>query len=941
MDVNSLSEKKWHNLSSDSVLDALDTSIKGLSEEEAASRLNMFGLNEIRRERGISPLTIFFNQFKDFLIIILIVSAIISMIIGIFESFNGNGESHEYFIDSIVIIVIVILNALLGFYQEYKAEKAIEALKEMQETKAIIVRDGTEKIIPTDNLVPGDIVELEAGNAVPADIRVIQSFNVKTMEAQLTGESIPVGKQNDVIPEKTLVADRKNMIFMGTNVVAGRGVGVVVKTGMNTEIGEIARMISETEQEDTPLQQKLEKLGKQLGILILVTCAIVSVIGIVRFGSHSDVLIEMFILGVSLAVAAIPEGLPAVVTLALAIGVRRMIKRNALIRKLYAVETLGSSSVICSDKTGTITHNVMTVRKLWTPNSEYSVTGRGWSTIGEFYSSNKMKMNLNDDFSAKLLLNNAMLCNNSSLSTNNGKIEVIGDPTEAALVVLAKKAGMEQENLLETYPSRLQFPFDSERKVMSTIHGIASEEGNRMIFVKGAVDVLLEHCKGYLNGNGEIIPLEDRIKNEILQQNHSYAENALRVLGFAYKKTTSEIDIMVENTENSAIAESELVFLGIVGMIDPPRKETKDSITLCRRAGIKVKMITGDHLITAIAVAKEIGLLDEDYSPNKKYAMTGAELETVSDEELVKIIQDIVVFARVSPVHKLRIVTALKEHKEVVVMTGDGVNDAPALTRADIGVAMGITGTDVAKEASEMILTDDNFNTIVNAIEEGRSIFDNMLKFISYLLSCNAAEVLTIFFALLIGLPLPLLAIQILWVNLMTDALPALALGVSAPEPDIMVRSPRPIDQGILNKETISNVLVSGFAMAVFTLIVFVVELGDNWDEDHVMKAQTAALTVLITFQLFHAINNSEKGTIFTRRLFLNKFLFLAVVISFLLQLTLLYVPLMRDIFRTVALNPLDLVFSIFIAFLIIPIDEMRKIVIQKLDAVHDIPVME
>ncbi|MHA1168392.1 MAG: cation-translocating P-type ATPase [Candidatus Hodarchaeales archaeon] len=929
-------DQKWHSISSDTALELLDTTIKGLTEEEAAARLNEYGFNEIKKEGGISPLTIFLNQLKDFLIVILIVSAVVSVVIGIIKSINGTGDAHEYFIDSIVILIIVILNALLGFYQEYKAEKAIEALKEMQEVKTIVIREEKEKIIPSANLVPGDIVELEAGNSVPADIRIIQSFNVKAMEAQLTGESVPVAKQNIIVPEKTLVSDRNNMTFMGTNVVAGRGVGVVVKTGMDTEIGEIARMISETEQEDTPLQKRLEKLGKQLGIVILLICAAVSIIGILRFNSlESDVLIKMFILGVSLAVAAIPEGLPAVVTLALTIGVRRMIKRNALIRKLYAVETLGSASVICSDKTGTITHNVMTVRKLWTPHSEYSITGRGWSIEGEFLNDEQDKTDPLSDLGTRLLLNNAILCNNARVSADNGKIEVIGDPTEVALVVMANKTGLKLEDLLVTFPSRMQFPFDSDRKVMSTVHGVAKESDQRYIFVKGAVDVLLEKCTHYIDREGESKAFTADIKEKILIQNQKYAERALRVLGFAYKIVSSDIDIMIENTENSEIAESDLTFLGIVGMIDPPREKIKESIEVCRRAGIKVKMITGDHLITAIAVAKEIGLIDDDFDNSKRIAMTGVELEEISEQELTEIIQDIHIFARVSPAHKLRIISALKEHKEVVVMTGDGVNDAPALTKADIGVSMGITGTDVAKEASEMILTDDNFNTIVNAIEEGRSIYDNTVKFISYLLSCNAAEVMIIFISLLVGLPLPLIAIQILWINLMTDALPALALGVSAAEPDVMIRSPRPVDQGILNRDTISNVIVAGIAMSFFTLLVFIAELGSNLTnppEETLIRAQTAALTVLITFQLFHAINNSEKGTIFTKRIFLNKYLFLAVFISFALQLTLLYVPIMRDIFRTTALEAADLFFSIIVAFLIIPIDEVRKFVVKRLD---------
>ncbi|MHA2297720.1 MAG: cation-translocating P-type ATPase [Candidatus Hodarchaeales archaeon] len=927
--------EKWHTLSSDKILKILNTSESGLSEEEAAKRLEKYGYNEIEREGGISPLFLFFDQFKDFLIIILIVAAVISIVIGFFESFQGGtSDPSEYLLDAIVIMVIVILNALLGFYQEYRAEKAIEALQEMQETKSVVTRDGNDMLIPSSMLVPGDIVDLEAGNSVPADIRLIQSFNVKAVEAALTGESVPVSKQDAIVSEDSIIGDQIGMTFMGTNIVTGRGMGVVVRTGMRTEIGEIARMISEVEQEDTPLQKKLAKLGKQLGIIILVICGVVSIAGVIRFGFETHVLIEMFILGVSLAVAAIPEGLPAVVTLSLAIGVRRMIKRNALIRKLPAVETLGSSSVICSDKTGTITHNTMTVRMIWTPDKEISVTGRGWSLDGVFLDSNNRKIDPTAEPSVNLLLEDAVCCNNASVSKNGNKFDIIGDPTEAALVVLGKKAGISKSGCLEKYPSKFQFPFDSERKLMSTVHGFNGDPSRRVILVKGAVDVLLKICDRYIDVNGEIKPLNDELAEKIIKQNDKYAENALRVLSFAYKEESEEIDSIIDMTQTSDIAESKLIFLGLVGMIDPPRKETKEAIEICQKAGIKVKMITGDHAITAVSVAKEIGLINPKSNTEiSEVVLTGKDMDKLTDDELASKINDIQVFARVSPAHKLKIISALKKHKEVVVMTGDGVNDAPALAKADIGVAMGITGTDVSKEASEMILTDDNFATIVNAVEEGRSIFDNMLKFITYLLSCNAAEVLTIFVGIMIGLPLPLLAIQILWVNLMTDALPALALGVSATEPDVMTRPPRPLDQGILNKDTASNILVAGLTMSLFTLLVFIAGLGPNMynpSEEILRRAQTAALTVLITFQLFHAINNSEKGTIFTRQLFLNKYLFLAIIISFSLHLGLIYIPFMQEIFRTTGLNIIDLMIAIGVSFIIVPIDEVRKIVVKR-----------
>ncbi|MFW9991705.1 MAG: cation-translocating P-type ATPase [Candidatus Odinarchaeota archaeon] len=927
---------KWHAIPSDEVLKLLKTSESGLSEEEAKKRLEIYGPNEIEREGGINPFKLFFDQFKDFLIAILLVAAIVSVIVGFVETFQDGNDPGEYILDAIVIMIIVVLNALLGFYQEYQAEKAIEALRDMQETKSVVTRDGKDKLIPSSMLVPGDIVDLEAGNAVPADIRLFQSFNVRAEEASLTGESVPISKRDIVVPEDSIVGDQTNMAFMGTIIVAGRGTGVVVKTGMRTEIGEIARMISEVEQEDTPLQKKLAKLGKQLGILILAICAVVSITGVLRFGTEPHTLIEMFILGVSLAVAAIPEGLPAVVTLSLAIGVRQMIKRNALVRKLPAVETLGSASVICSDKTGTITHNIMTVRKIWTLSTELSVTGRGWSSSGIFLNKNKEKVDPSSDPAVSFLIEDAMLCNNAKISKEGDKIDIIGDPTEAALIVCCKKTGQNQQQLLEKYPIRLQFPFDSERKLMSTVHEQSNDPNTRFIFVKGAVDVLLRKCNSYMDMKGEIQPLNSELYKKILAQNNSYAEEALRVLGFAFKRENKKIDVLIENTENSEIAESELVFLGLVGMIDPPREETKEAVRICKKAGMKVKMITGDHAITAVSVAKEIGLIDSDYVNNKDrtdVVLTGRDIDKLTTDELAEKINDIHVFARVSPAHKLAIISALKKHREIVVMTGDGVNDAPALAKADIGVAMGITGTDVAKEASEMILTDDNFATIVNAVEEGRSIFDNMLKFITYLLSCNAAEVLTIFIGIMIGLPLPLLAIQILWVNLMTDALPALALGVSPAEPDVMSRPPRPIDQGILNKETASNILVAGLSMSAFTLLVFIVELSPNIyspTEEVLIRAQTAALTVLITFQLFHAINNAEKGTIFTRRLFLNKYLFIAVFISFSLQLVLIYMPFMQQIFRTTALELIDLLFAIGISFLIVPIDEIRKIVVRK-----------
>lgn len=870
-------QQAWHVLPWLDVAKALEVHPgKGLSLREVNRRLGEVGKNILETKKGVHPVFLFLGQFKDFMVLVLLAATIVSALLGEIA-------------DAVTIMAILIVNAILGFIQEYRAERSIESLRSLTAPEARVLRDGMESRIPATDLVPGDIVLLDAGDRIPADIRWIQAANIEVEESALTGESHPVGKRvSPLTDELTPMADRVNMGYMGTVVVNGRGAGVVVATGMDTEMGVIAGMIQSVEEEETPLQKRLAQLGKYLVVISIAVCAVVVLTGVLR----GEGFYKMFLAGVSLAVAAIPEGLPAIVTVALAVGVQRMVKRKAIVRKLPAVETLGCATVICSDKTGTLTQNEMTVRQVYTAGRMISITGQGYDPKGDFHGGDTIKEPL------QAALKVAALCNNSTLTRKGVQVAglfrssskdspwgIEGDPTEGALLVAAAKAGIWRETLERKEERIGEIPFDSDRKRMSVIY--KGKHGNKA-YVKGAPDVILRLCKSELTSEG-VVELNDIRRRAILRANDEMARKALRVLALA-EKPLRDHEAQDENVEEN------LTFVGLMGMIDPPRASAAKAIQVCRRAGIKPVMITGDHRLTAEAVAYELGIL----RGNSRGVLTGAELERMTDEELAKEVMDISVYARVTPKDKLRIVRALKKNEQVVAMTGDGVNDAPAVKEADIGVSMGKTGTDVTKEASAMVLADDNFATIVAAVEEGRAIYDNIRKFIRYLLSCNIGEVLTMFLAALVGLPLPLLAIQILWVNLVTDGLPAMALGVDGMDKDIMNRPPRAPGESIFARGLARKIGIRGTMIGLGTLFVFVASLfiGVN-----MLVARTMAFTTLVFSQLFHVFDcKSETRGIFEVGIFSNPYLVAAVAVSTLMQLSVIYLPPLQAIFKTTGL---------------------------------------
>ena len=845
----------------------LTSSDKGLSQLEARKRLAKYGPNELKQEKGISPIKIFFEQFNSPLVWILIGALIISIIM-------------KEEIDAIVIAIIIILNAVLGFVQEYRAEKSIEALQKMSSLQAKVIRNGKEIKIDSKNLVPGDIIIIETGDKIPADARLVEVHSLKTQEGPLTGESLPITKHLDVLKKETPLADQKNMLFAGTVISEGRGKAIVTHTGMKTEIGKIATMIQEAHEKYTPLQKKLRQLGIYLTIAVIVVAVVVFLAGLFS----GETVTVMLLTAIALAVAAIPEGLPAVITVSLALGVKKMIKRNVLVRKLPSVETLGSVNVICTDKTGTLTHNQMTVVKIWANNKHYDVTGSGYSKHGTFVLDNK----LTSAEPLQTLLKAGALCNDAKLGEESkkkkGERELIGDPTEAALAVSAEKAGFTSEALNRQYARVDEMPFTSDRKMMTTIHKDRNQGKNKALvknkglisFTKGAPAIVIEKCNRILI-NGKVHRLTKEQKKELIKINESYAEQALRVLGCAYN------DMFTGNNN----AEKNMVFVGLQAMIDPPREEVKGSIKRCVEAGIRVIMITGDQVTTAKAIADQLGI--------KGQAMTGQELDKIKD--IKKILKKTSIFARVRPEHKMLIVETLQKQGNVVAMTGDGVNDAPALKKADIGVAMGISGTDVAKEAGDMILTDDNFSSIVNAVEEGRGIFDNIRKFVNYLLSSNLGEIVVILLASLFGMPLPLTAIQILWINLITDGLPATALSVDPHAKGIMKRKPRPAKESILSKELRGDILLIGTLMGIFTLILFWLYLDSG-----IMKAQTIAFNGLVILEIarLQMIRGKYKLGIFS-----NKWLLVAIVASLILQAIVVYTPV-SSFFGVVALEWVD-----------------------------------
>ena len=910
-------EEQWFNKSIEEVKEELKVGTQGLSDEQVKEKREFYGLNELQAKKKKSLIVKFLEQFKDFMIIILIIAAVISGAVGYYQ---GEGIT-----DSIIILIVVIVNAIIGVAQESKAEKSLEALQKLSSHVTKVIRNGKVAVIPSKELVPGDIVILDTGDYVPADLRIIESANLKAQEASLTGESVPVDKNTDVInDEKIGLGDRTNMLFSSSLITYGRGKGIVVETGMNTEVGKIAGMINEVEETETPLQQKLNKLGKTLGIVAIVICVIIFIIGLL-YGKEP---IEMFMTAVSLAVAAIPEGLAAVSTIVLAIGVQRMVKKHAIVKKLPAVETLGSTTVICSDKTGTLTQNKMTVKKVFYNNKLVDLDDIDIDNLGD---------------ELEKLTYISMFCNDTKVL--DGKLT--GDPTETALIDMGFKLDF-QPPILEKYERVKELPFDSDRKLMTTVHLFPNKY---MVYTKGGVDELLSRCNSYVI-NGNVNTDIDEYKKEIAKQNEEMAKNALRVLAMAYKELDHE-----PTDEEMKTIESDLTYVGMVGMIDPPREEVKDAVEKCKTAGIKTVMITGDHKITAIAIAKALGILE-----NEDEAITGSELEEMSDEDLIKNVRKYSVYARVSPEHKVRIVKAWQTNGEIVAMTGDGVNDAPALKTADIGCAMGIVGTDVSKEAADVILTDDNFATIVSSVEEGRRIYDNILKAIQFLLSSNVGEIIILFVAILmtpllskwfnidVNLITPLLPIHILWINLVTDSLPALALAVDPAEKDIMNRKPLKPKQGVFTKGMTFRVIYQGIMIGVLTLVAFIIGLATPENELPVVNiteangivrtlsaeevkveiGQAMAFTVLALSELVDVFNiRNNKKSIFKTGIFNNSKLILATAVSAGLMLIVLFVPALRNIFSIPvlpAMNILETVILVFIPIVVVEIFKLLKI---------------
>ena len=828
---------KFHNESVETTLQQLSSdSVNGLSPSQAEELLKTNGENRLREKKKKSTLSRFIDQFKDVMILILLVAAAISFAIACIE-----GNPKEFF-EPLLILLIVFLNAIMGVMQESKAEKALDALKNMSAPHARVLRGGVESVIDAVNLVPGDIIHLEAGDFIPADARLIKSVSLKSEESALTGESVPSEKDASVIVAADApLGDRTNMVFSGCSVSYGTATAVVTATGMNTEMGKIANLLDNEASVQTPLQQKLAQLGKYLGILAIAACAIIFVVGL----SNGIPALEIFMTAVSLAVSAIPEGLPAIVTIVLSIGVQRMVSKNAIIRSLPAVETLGSASVICSDKTGTLTQNRMTLVKAYCD---------GWTKTEDISSENST--------SVKQLLQYATLCCDGSVIYNGDEEQHIGDPTETAIVAAAYKNGLTKETLNQDYPRLAEIPFDSDRKLMTTVHCI---NGKNTVIVKGAFDVLASRCV-----KGDI----DHAK----AMNDSLSSQALRVIAVAYK----EIDIVPSNATSEEL-ECGLTFLGMVGMIDPPRPEAKAAVATCRKAGIKPVMITGDHVVTASAIAKELGILEEG-----DMAITGAQLDAMNDSELDEKIENISVYARVSPENKIRIVKAWQRKDQVVSMTGDGVNDAPALKAADIGCAMGITGTDVAKGAADMTLTDDNFATIVDAVREGRGIYANIKKVVGFLLGTNIGEVVLVFTAMLLWHKTPLLSMQLLWINLVTDSLPAIALGMEAVEPDIMDRKPKPKKEGLFAHGFGIRIILQGIMFGVLALFAF--RIGENATGE-LAGGQTLAFMVLATSQVIQAFNMRSEHSLFKTGAFGNTKLNGAALISLLLVALVLFTP--------------------------------------------------
>ncbi len=885
--------EKFYNLSIDDTAKKLKSDIdKGLTEEEVKKRQEMYGLNKLKEHRGISLWVLLINQFRNIIVILLLIATVISISLG-------------DIVEAIAVFSVIIINSLFGFFTEYKAEKAMDALKKMVSASAKVIRNGELKEVPAENLVPGDLIVLEEGDRVSGDARVIQSDNLGIIEASLTGESEPISKKIDTLSDKELsIGDRVNMIYMSTIVVRGNGQAMITGTGQDTEIGEVSNLMDLAEDEDTPLEKKLARLGHQLAAISLVLAIIIAVVGFLAGRS----IIEMLETSIALAIAAVPEGLPAVATITLAIGMSRMAKKNAIVRKLPAVETLGSTTVICSDKTGTLTENEMTLEKIWLNGRTINITGKGYKPEGEFFEGKK-KVSINN-LDLKKILTAGVLCNNAVLNHSKNNWDIIGDPTEGSLVVAARKMGLIRKQLKkEGYKEIKEVPFSSQEKRMAVYYQIP---GNKMnIFVKGSPVVILKSCTKYsINGKKEV--MDDFFRQRFQKANNELAADGLRVLAVAYKT----VNTLEEN------AYSDLILLGLVGIMDPPREEAKEAIKEAEDAGIRTIMITGDQKETARAVAKRLGIDSEDI-------ITGVELEKLSQAELAEEIGHVDIFARVNPKDKLNIVDQLQKKGQIVAMTGDGVNDAPALKKADIGVSMGQEGTVVAKEASDMILTDDNFATIIAAVHGGRITFENINKFIHYLFSCNISEIMVIFFALILGVPLPLVALQILWLNLVTDVFPALSLGWEPGAENIMDRQPRDPKRAILTNQFKIRILIQGFLLTIGTLGAYLYVLNYGGD---IAEARTAAFITLAFVQLWHTFNVHKDGIIeYNKELLNNPFLNGAVLLVISLQLLAIYTPFLNRILKTVPLSLNS--FLITLGFSLLPI-----IVIQVMNRIeHEI----
>lgn len=910
------------------VLTTLSTDARsGLSEGEAQARLDRYGKNELMAEKPVPAWRKFLAQFQDVLVILLLIATLVSAGMWLYE--RNSALPYE----AIAIFAVVLLNAIMGYIQQSRAEEAMAALRQMTAAQASVIRNGTRQSVPAAEVVPGDIIIIEEGNTIPADARVIQSTALQTAEAALTGESLPVLKDELPIAEEVGLGDRDNMIFSGTVAVYGHGRAVVTATGMQTEMGRIAGMLKETPIETTPLQKELHHVGKLLGaVVIVIAIVIITTVILVEDVRSFSALFDVLILGVALAVAAVPESLPAVVTVVLSLGVQRMARKNAIVRHLAAVETLGSANVIASDKTGTLTKNEMTVLAVITASGRVNLEGTGYIPEGEVRREGGGKIDGALHFELVRALAAADRASNAVLLERDGRWVVHGDPTEGALIVAARKAGLEAEALNARLERVGEVPFSSERKLMSTVHTDAEQEERLLAFTKGAPDVLLARCTQELVGD-EIKLLTAERRAEILKSNEELAGEALRTLAVAFRTLPKDVMKQEEFDEH---VEKDLVFLGLIGMIDPPRLEAKDAVERAMAAGVRPIMITGDHPKTATVIAAGLGI------PTNEQAVTGIELEKMPEEKLDQMVQEVSVYARVNPEHKLRIVKALQRGGAIVAMTGDGVNDAPALKTADIGVAMGITGTDVSKEASDVVLADDNFATIVGAVEEGRAIFSNIRKFLRYLLSSNLGEVMIMFFGLLLAdvigltaeggrIALPLLATQILWINLVTDGPPALALGVDPADPGLMKKPPRPREEGVITRSMWAGTLFTGVIMAIGTLFILDASLPGGLIEGSgsLRYAQTMAFTTVVFFSLFVVFNaRSDKQSAFVG-LFSNKWLWGAVLLSLLLQVAVVYIPFLQQAFSTVSLSPDDWLLCAAVASSVLWLRELSKMTVR------------